>query len=227
MAHFCLLLDVNHFLLHYIQRENCKPEILHIFKTADKFRLHQAFTPDPTLELGNDFESIGNIVKAIKQLELSNANEPLSASTMPTLKHCLHPSEYDKTHTLLLCRSIEKQEDDIYKMGGAAQANHNFNSKPVFIEDHHLSRIENRKFRGHFTNVWQGVWSKSRHQKLDVAIKQLKTEHFKTNSILLDFIKTSHTSMRWSHDTLRKIHAFSLATMTMVMEFFPLGKYPY
>ena len=211
--------DANNYLLHYIQRDDCKPEVLHIMQIDDnKFCLQQ--TPShPNLK--GEFESIGQLIKTIKNSEAQDTES--SQVSFPSLKNCIHPSEYDKSPTLLLCRSIDKLQDDIYKAGGAAQANVDLSQKPVFIEDHHLSRIENRKFRGHFTNVWQGIWTKSKHQKIDVAIKQLKPEHFKTNSILLDFIKASHAAMRWNHDTLRKVHAFSLATMTMVMEFYPLG----
>ena len=215
--------DVNHYLLHYIQREDCKPEVLHIVKIKDKqFRLQQTSHVNPCLDV--QFDSIGHIVKAIKELETEMSHMPSTPQHfLPFLKNCLHPSEYDKAPTLLLCRAIEKLQDDAYKTGGAAQSSIDYSSKPVFIEDHQLSRIENRKFRGHFTNVWIGIWSKSKYEKVDVAIKQLKPEHFKTNSILLDFIKASHAAMRWNHDTLRKVHAFSLATMTMVMEFYPLG----
>ena len=215
--------DVNRYFLHYIQREDCKPEVLHIVKIEDnRFRFQQTSQLHPCLDV--EFESIGHIVKTIKQLETEMSHMPSTHQHFPPLlKNCLHPSEYDKAPTLLLCRAIEKLQDDAYKTGGAAMSSIDYSSKPVFIEDHQLSRIENRKFRGHFTNVWLGVWSKSKYQKVDVAIKQLKPEHFKTNSILLDFIKASHAAMRWNHDTLRKVHAFSLATMTMVMEFYPLG----
>ena len=216
--------DVNDYLLHYIHREECKPDVLHIQKIGEnRFRLQET-SSYTSINLVGEFESISDVIKAIKQLEIENSQLPaIHQQSLPLLKNCLHPSEYDKAPTLLLCRAIDKLQDDAYKTGGAAQANIDYSSKPVFIEDHQLSRIENRKFRGHFTNVWQGIWSKSKHEKVDVAIKQLKPEHFKTNSILLDFIKASHAAMRWNHDTLRKVYAFSLATMTMVMEFYPLG----
>ena len=211
--------DTNNYLLHYIPREDCKPEVLHIMQGEDnKFRLQQKSSHTC---LQGEFESIGQLIKAIKASEPEDGHS--TQNSYPLLKHCIHPSEYDKAPTLLLCRSIDKLQNDLYKTGGAAQANIDLSQKPVFIEDHQLSRIENRKFRGHFTNVWQGIWTKSKKNEIDVAIKQLKPEHFKTNSILLDFIKASHAAMRWNHDTLRKVHAFSLATMTMVMEFYPLG----
>ena len=216
--------DVNHYLLHYIYREDSKPEILHILKIDDhRFRLQQSSLLHQYDELDGEFDSIGSVVNAIKQLESMHEKMQPTHQPPPSLKNCIHPSEYDKASTLLLCRAIDKLQDDDYKSRGAMKSNIDFSTTPVFIEDHQLSRIENRKFRGHFTNVWQGIWNKSKHQQIDVAIKQLKPEHFKTNSILLDFIKASHSAMRWSHDTLRKIHAFSLGTMTMVMEFYPLG----
>ena len=216
--------DANHFMLHYIRRENCKPEVLNIVKIEENRFCVKQTTPHTYYQLEVEFDSISHIIKTIKKLYTEVSDLPSTQQqSIPLLNNCLHPSEYDKAPTLLLCRSIQKLEDDVYRTEGTAQSNIDFASKPVFIEDHQLSRIENRKFRGHFTNVWQGIWSKSRHEKIDVAIKQLKPEHFKSNSILLDFIKTSHAAMRWNHDTLRKIHAFSLATMTMVMEYYPLG----
>lgn len=100
---------------------------------------------------------------------------------------------------------------------------------PVFIPFTSLSRYENCKYPGTRTDVWKGVWAKSRDEKLTVAVKQLKQDlhqqqHHQT---LLDFIHACHNIMLWNDATLRKVYGTSLATpnnpLTLIMEYFSLG----
>lgn len=132
------------------------------------------------------------------------------------LKTCLHPSEFDRPPNILLCRSIASLEADLVCKRPSQT------HPPVFIPFSSLSRYENKKFRGHLTNVWKGRWHQSPGKKVTVAIKQLK--HDKD---LLPFMQMAYNAMLWDEVTLVKVYGASLATpgnpMALVSEYFVLG----
>ena len=152
------------------------------------------------------YDDIGSLVKDL--------------ASLLGLKSCLHPSEYDRAQTLLICRSVEALENDII---GTDRSE--FEQK-FFIPRSSLSRLENYKvMKGRFTKLWKAQWRKSgsKDKMEDVAVKELCYDHH-----LQPFMHMCHNTMLWNDSTLIKIHGAVLATpgnpMALVMENMPRGK---
>jgi serine/threonine protein kinase len=200
----------NHFRLHYVPSEKMQnaPKVcdLRIVKTdAD---LYQLSMPDAGIK---EFFSLAELVKYLKEVEL--------------IRDCLHPSEYDKSDTLLLCRSISKLRSDMIGSDTSSSAN---SAPKQIIAFNQLSRFETEKWEGKFTTVWKGNWQRSAlgsKSKTVVAIKQLKTIF--QASKLTDYVYMTNDVMRWDHGTLIKVLGTTLAArttpMALITEFFPLG----
>ena len=77
----------NLLYLHYMPAGASKLCVLHIVKTDEgKFRV-------AVPELGTkEFPSVGALIRSLREAEL--------------IQDCLHPSEYDRSDSLLLCRSV-------------------------------------------------------------------------------------------------------------------------
>ena len=135
------------------------------------------------------------------------------------LKTCLHPSEFDRARTLLLCRSVSATEADFIGHGRSVDQ-----EPKVFIPVSALAKYESYKLKGRFTNVWIGKWTRSAKHKEDVAIKQLKSH---CDSQLRPFMQMCYNTMLWNDPTLIRVHGATLETpnnpMALVMEFLQLG----
>ncbi len=134
------------------------------------------------------------------------------------LKTCLHPSEYDRAATLLICRSDTALSNDIIGQ------DKNLLQQKVFLPLASLQRIENVPvMKGRFTKVWKAQWSKGSKEKKAVAIKQLKHN----DSHLLPFMQMCNNAMLWDDSTLIKVYGATLAIkespIALVMEYLPLG----
>ena len=135
------------------------------------------------------------------------------------LKTCLHPSEFDRARTLLLCRSVQATEVDIIGHDRSVDQEPKY-----FIPVSALAKYESNKLKGRFTNVWIGRWTRNSKCKEKVAIKQLKPH---CDSQLLPFMQMCYNTMLWNDPTLIKVHGATLATpnnpMALVMEYLDLG----
>jgi hypothetical protein len=201
----------NHFTyyLHYVS-DSGPPRVLHILQSEDTgtFTLNTKNIDsaiDMTMvELKECYDNIGTLVKDIMI--------PFG------LKTCLHPSEFDRAPSMLLCRSISALEADI-----VGHNNRGGSEAKVFIPFSALSRYENVRLKGRLTSVWKGRWVKNSKVKVEVAIKQLKH----CDSHLLPFMQMCYNAMLWNDPTLVTVHGATLVTqgnpMALVMEYLPLG----
>ena len=203
--------EFDRYHLHYLESGNSKvPEILTIdkMKSGKLFKLH--------LKEGDmTFETLRDIIKYLKE----PTSDGSKIQNHPCIRDCLHPSEFDKATTLLLCRSIAKLRADMLGEGGEI-------SEPkLLIPFKHLSRFENEKLEGKFTKVWRGLWHKKKNIKEEVAIKQLNENY--QNQKLADFSHTNYNVSMWNDSTLVTAFGICLNThtspMALVMEYFSLG----
>ena len=207
----------NHFtyFLHYVIVSGISDQgmterslkVLHILQ-SEETKMFSLIKQDiePSINLQNIEECYADLANLIKDI-----TGPLG------LKTCLHPSEYDRAASLLVCRSESALGNDIF--GQDRQGAH----EKVFIPIAALSRIENVKImKGRFTKVWKALWAVSGDRK-EVAIKQLKHN----DSHLMPFMHMCNDAMLWSDSTLIKVFGTVLATpgnpMALVMEYLPMG----
>ncbi|TRY68639.1 hypothetical protein TCAL_08883, partial [Tigriopus californicus] len=190
----------NLFYLHVWVEGKAKPEVFAIGKSA------------------NGFEVIGlgkGTFKTMRELR-SMLHEHQNVQ----FENCIHPSEYDKASTLLLCRSTIKLRGDV--LGTDLDAKEN--GEKVVIQFNQLSRFEALVQEGVYTAVWPGFWQKHRDKK-EVAIKQLKREFRRSH--LEDFLYLSQTVLSWDHPSLIQYFGTTLTSkanpMALVCEYFKLG----
>jgi len=62
----------------------------------------------------------------------------------------------------------------------------------VVIPRQNLSQFLDRKWDGSFSEVWKGIWTASKRDRREVAIKQLKREHQVRKAIANICIKKSY-----------------------------------
>ena len=136
-----------------------------------------------------DFESIKKLLTFLKNPE---------SGVDIVLRDCLHPSEYDKAPTLLLCRSIAKLRGDL--IGEDEGSGMGISEPKTVIPLNQLSRFTNEKFlEDKYTNSWKGCWQYGIGKKKvnkTVTIKQLKQDV--KLSKLADFSHVSYNVMMWS-----------------------------
>ena len=201
--------------LHYLPADTAslssKLGVLHIVKAEDgKYRVD---VPQMGTTVTKQFSTLSALIRSLRQAEL--------------IQDCLHPSEYDRSDSLLLCRSETKLKADL--VGGDA-ASSACDSQKVIIPFNALSRFETERFEGRFTNVWKGCWRKpglawKSNVQTEVAIKQLKQAFH--DSKLREFIYLAESVLRWDEGTLVKVYGTTLAArdspMALITEYFPLG----
>lgn len=201
--------------LHYLPAEKAasssKLSVLHIVKTGDgKYRVE---VPQMGTTVTKQFSTLSALVRSLRQAEL--------------IQDCLHPSEYDRSDSLLLCRSETKLKADL--VGGDATSSA-CDSQKVIIPFNALSRYETERFEGKFTTVWKGNWRKpglawKSNVQTEVAFKQLK--HAFHDSKLREFIYMAESVLRWDEGTLIKVYGTTLAArdnpMALITEYFPYG----
>ena len=207
--------------LHYLPAEKAaspssspsstKLSVLHIVKTeAGKYSVD---LPPMGAMVTKEFPTLNALIRSLKQAEL--------------IQDCLHPSEYDRSDSLLLCRSESKLKADL--VGGDATSSA-CDSQKVIIPFNALSRFETERFEGRFTNVWKGNWRKpglawKSNVQTEVAFKQLKPAFH--DSKLREFIYMAESVLRWDEGTLIKVYGTTLAArenpMALITEYFPLG----
>ena len=78
----------------------------------------------------------------------------------------LHPSEFDLTPTLQLCRTDTQWKEDT--MGAKTE----FGKEKIVIDPRALSRVEHSLRRGRMCSVWRGEWRMSKKEKQDNTDKQ-------------------------------------------------------
>ena len=201
--------------LHYSPAEKAasssKLSVLHIVTTEDgKYRVD---VPQMGTTVTKRFSTLSALIRSLRQAEL--------------IQDCLHPSEYDKSDSLLLCRSETKLKADL--VGGDATSSA-CDSQKVIIPFNALSRFETERFEGKFTNVWKGNWRKpgmafKSNVQTEVAIKQLKQAFH--DSKLREFVYMTESVLRWDEGTLIKVYGTTLAArdnpMALITEYFPFG----
>ena len=137
------------------------------------------------------------------------------------LKTCLHPSEYDRTHTLLPCRSEAALRNDIIGR------DRSISEQKLLIPLSSLCRLENVKItKGRFSKLWIARWSRSGSKdKEDVVVKELSNPS--NNTQLQPFMRMCDQATKWNDSTLIKIYGIMLPTpgsqMALVMEYLPKG----
>ena len=106
-----------------------------------------------------EFPTIKDIIKSLK--ESSDGRSPI-------LKDCLHPSEFDKADTLLLCRSMAKLKADMI----GKEASSSTALPKVVVPFNQLSKFEEKRFQGKFTNVWKCNWTRGKDVQV-VSMSQM------------------------------------------------------
>lgn len=191
----------NLYYLHVWVEGKAKPEVFAIKKLAE------------------GFEVIGVSKGPFKTMrDLRSMLQDLHPGVQ--FENCIHPSEYDKASTLLLCRSTVKLRGDV--LGTDLDAKET--GEKVVIQFNQLSRFEALVKQGVYTAVWPGFWQKNRDKK-EVAIKQLKREFRRSH--LEDFLYLSQTVLSWDHPSLIQYFGTTLTSkanpMALVSEYFKLG----
>ena len=193
--------------LHFCSRQGCRPEEVLLIVESGQFIIKTSKTLPEAL--CDRFSSIVDLVKALK-----------STPSFLELTDALHPSEFDKTPSLQLCRTDSQWKED--KLGARSE----FGRNPLVINPRALSRLEQTLRSGRMCLVWQGEWrmAKGENSKV-VAIKQLCKSH--RESHLTRFLEMSGKTVNWDDASLVNVFGFCLPTVTeppiLVTEYFEYG----
>ena len=93
--------DHHRLFLHFCSRDGCRPEEVPILEERGRFRLDVVGSVCLPVQLREQFRTVGELVLALR--------------TVPSgieLANCVHPSEFDRTNCLLLCRTDSQWRED-------------------------------------------------------------------------------------------------------------------
>ena len=196
------------YYLHYCSRDGCRPEEIIILEEKGLFKLHADCSSGLPSKLKEQFKSIGDLVFALR-------NVPSNIE----LLDCIHPSEFDKSRSLLICRTDAQWREDTL---GTKLSNHN---EKVFVHPSSLKRYEATLVKGKMCSVWKGVWNRSLEEKKTVAIKQL---HKNLGTLhLQQFLSLANKALMWDDGSLASALGFCLPRNdeppALITEYFELG----
>ena len=198
--------------LHLTRRAGCKPDqlVVHSCRTTGQVWLESSPPHQLPVSLQDRFPSVDRLVFALRTME---PGHPLQ------LGNCVHPSEFDRAPSLLLCRThSQRREDSLGSRLNSAR-------DKVIIQHPDLNKYEESLAQGRCCRVWKGVWRRSRTEKKEVAIKQL-------NKSLLDshqakFLALSQMATLWDDGSLTSVYGFCFPSKeeppVLVTEYFTLG----
>lgn len=202
--------DHHKLYLHFCSRDGCKPEEVTILEEKGLFRLQKDLATHMPLQLREQFRTVGELVLALRTV-------PSSIE----LTNCVHPSEFDRTMSLLLCRTDTQWREDT--LGKLTQG-----QEKVYIQPNSLSRYEVTLARGRMCSVWKGMWHRSAQETKTVAIKQLNKSLL--GSHLLQFMSLANKALMWDDGSLASAQGFCLPfneePPVLVTEYFELGPLP-
>eukprot|EP00092_Neocalanus_flemingeri_P038172 GFUD01041549.1.p1 GENE.GFUD01041549.1~~GFUD01041549.1.p1 ORF type:complete len:1200 (+),score=378.78 GFUD01041549.1:57-3656(+) len=203
--------DHHKLFLHFCSRDACRPEEVPILEERGMFRLQGDIIPCIPVQLRDQFRTVGELILALR--------------TVPSrieLGNCVHPSEFDRTMSLLLCRTDTQWRED--SLGSKMIRGH----EKVVIQPRSLARYENTLAKGRMCSVWQGVWHRSPQETRTVAIKQLHKSL--VTSHLSQFLNLSQRALMWDDGSLASVAGFCLPCAdeppVLVTEYFELGPLP-
>jgi len=203
--------DHHKLYLHYCSRDGCKPEEVMILEEKGLYRLPRDLAIHMPVQLRDQFKTVGELI-----LKLRNVPSTVE------LSNCVHPSEFDKTMSLLLCRTDSQWREDTL---GTKLAQ---GQEKVYIQPKSLSRYEVTLAKGRMCSVWKGNWQKSSDETVTVAIKQLHKSLL--GSHLLQFLSLAHKALMWDDGSLAAAQGFCLPfneePPVLVTEYFELGPLP-
>jgi len=205
------VVDHHKLYLHFCSRDGCKPDEVAILEERGLFSLQGSITKRLPMQLREQFRTVSELVLAIRTVP-----SPIE------LANCSHPSEFDRTMSLLLCRTdCQWREDSLGNKMSQGQ-------EKVHIQPRSLSRYEKTLAKGRMCSVWQGVWHRSAQETRTVAIKQLHKSLL--GSHLLQFLSLAHRSLMWDDGSLCSVAGFVLPCgdepPVLVTEYFKLGPLP-
>jgi len=204
--------DHHKLFLHFCSRDDgYRPEEVAIIEENGQFRLQEASSMCLPMQLRQMFRTVGELVHALRTV-------PSSIE----LANCVHPSEFDRTPSLLLCRTDRQWKED--SLGSKLNQGH----EKVIIQPRSLARYEKTLAKGRMCSVWQGVWHKSAQDIRTVAIKQLHKSL--CTSHLVQFLSLSQKALMWDDGSLASVAGFCLPCAdeppVLVTEYFELGPLP-
>jgi len=203
--------DHHKYFLHYCSKDGCRPDQVEIIEENGLFRLSGEITKCLSMQLRSEFKTIGELTLALRTV-------PSSIE----LTDCIHPSEFDKAKSLLLCRTDSQWREDA--LGNKlAQC-----SEKVCIQPSSLSRYEVTLAKGRMCSIWKGVWHRSAQEKKVVAIKQLHRNL--VGSHLSDFMSHAQKALMLDDGSLACASGiclpFNEEPPVLVTEYFELGSLP-
>ena len=192
--------------LHFCSRDGFRPEEVLLIQESGQFIIKTSKTLPEAL--CDRFSSILDLVKALK-----------STPSFLELTDSLHPSEFDKTPSLLLCRTDSQWKED--KLGARTE----FGQKKLVIDPRSLSRLEQTLRKGRMCLVWRGEWRESKENSKVVAIRQLCKSHKETHQD--SFLEMSYRTIFWDDGSLVNVFGFCLPSSIeppiLVTEYFEYG----
>jgi len=203
--------DHHKLFLHFCSRDGCKPEEVVIVEEKGSYRLQLDQAIHLPVQLREQFRTVGDLVMALRSvpsyLEISN---------------CVHPSEFDKPMSLLLCRTDMQWREDT--LGTKFM----FGKEKVYIHPKALSMYPVTLAEGSMCSVWKGIWHKSNKEAKTVAIKQLHKSRVSTH--LPQFLSLVHKAFMWDDGSLASAEGHTLPVNNeppvLVTEYFELGPLP-
>jgi len=215
--------------LHYCSKEGRKPEEILIYCPVNQLDLNLSEGEDKIngtdeatgyclektatssslpLVLQKPFDSINDLIQTLK-----------NTSSHIELTDCLHPSEFDKADSLLLCRTDKQLKED--RLGNKPAEE----TMRKFIPFHTLSRYEMTLQYGRMTKAWKGEWRCSKSERKTVALKQLNKEVMAER--MGDFLQLCYQAMLWDDGSLVTVFGCCLPwegePAGLVTEYFALG----
>lgn len=196
-------------LLLFCSREGCRPEELIIQnRMAGEFLIEASPTLTLPESLYQPFPSLPALLHALK-----------SSQSSVVLLDCVHPSEFDRCASLLLCRSAAQWKADSLGNRPTQTADR------LFIPHKSLSRYEGSMYQGRMCNVWKGEWKKGPAVRKTVAIKQLNKELLTDK--MTEFLNLATKCMLWDDPSLATVYGCCLPMEeeppVLVKEYFPYG----
>jgi len=188
--------------------DKCPPEELCILK--DKNTAQFSLQRGGGIKLEDDaylpYSTIDELIKVLKQQKFFK------------LADCIHPSEFDRCHSLLLCRNPVQWRQDAL---GTRSSN---TSDRFLILYNQLFKYEGIEHRGRMCMVWKGEWRRG-NEKVEVAIKQLKNEYM--DEMSTQFLNLASRSMRYDDPSICQVFGACLPIDTepliLVREYFKFG----
>ena len=201
--------DHRKLYLHFCPATDKKSVQVLIVEEESKYRLHPSHAQQLPESLRTMFGSVAELVRALR-----NTPSFIEVTTP------LHPSEFDLTPTLQLCRTDTQWKEDT--MGAKTE----FGKEKIVIDPRALSRVEHSLRRGRMCSVWRGEWRMSKKESNKVvAIKQLYKSLKDTH--LTRFLEMSDKTLKWDDGSLVNIFGFCLPSgnepPSLITEYFECG----